>query len=110
MLHSLLSARLCSECSRLPSQRWTRTPGGYVTGRFRGALRALLGGHPPRRDQAVGAARDAAPVVAGAVEAAERAGFDAKRVDPLHRHCAVIRLAGVMAVDAASPLPFRLRL
>src|SRR5439155_25132685 len=74
------------------------------------ALRPGLGQFLPRRHQAVGAARDAAPIVAGAVETAERAGFDAKSVDPLHRHRAVIRLAGVLAVDAAGPLPFRLRL
>ncbi len=69
------------------------------------ALRGRLSDPLPRRHQAVGAARDTAPIVAGAVEAAERAGFDAKRVDALDGHRPVIGLARDLAIDAAGPLP-----
>ena len=49
----------------------------------------------PRRHQAFGPVPDPAPVIAGAIEAAERAGFDAQRVRALDVHRAVINVAAV---------------
>src|SRR5690349_546323 len=54
--------------------------------------------------------RDARPVVAVAIEAAEGAGLDMQRVRTPQAHGAVIGVAGILAVDAAAPLQLRLLL
>ena len=54
--------------------------------------------------------RHARPVVAGAEEAADRAGLDAQRVGLLESHPGIIGVAAGTAVDVAGPLRIRLRL
>src|SRR5436190_1360511 len=64
----------------------------------------------PRRHQALGLRVDPAPIVAAAVEATERAGFDAQRIPALDIDGAEIAVAAGVAVDVAAPLLVGLRL
>src|ERR1700712_4481899 len=68
------------------------------------ASRPRFGQHLARRHQAFGSRRNPAPVVAGAIEAAEGASFDAKCIRRLQVHGAVKRVTALMAVDIAGPL------
>src|SRR5215475_9333637 len=60
--------------------------------------------HCIRLHRAAVAVREPRPVVAGAEERAERAGFDTQRVALFQRHRSIIVVAAGAAVDVAGPL------
>src|SRR4051812_46119601 len=65
---------------------------------------------PRRRDHLFGLPLDPRPVVAGAPEAAERAGFDVELAGALQRYRPIVGVAARAAVDAAGPDIVRFRL